>query len=100
MAGGFAGGGVGDAGNVEISARLVESGKDAVADLTGLVDGTFGEEDDNLAVFFVGTLGDEERKREMGAELALKFLGLDLQTSRANDVIFSSDNPKFRIIRR
>ena len=100
MAGGFAGGGVGDAGNVEISARLVETRKDAVADLTCLVDGAFSEEDDNLAEFFVGTLGDEERRREIRAELALEFLGLDFQTTRADDVIFSSDNTKFRIIRR
>ena len=100
MAGGFASGGKGDAGDVEIGARLMELGEDALADLTGFIGGAFGEQDDNLAEFLIGTLGNYIRYAHVGTELTLEFLSLNLQASGADDVVFSSDNPKFRKIRR
>jgi hypothetical protein len=60
VTGGFASGGEGNTGDVNVGSGLVETWEDAFADLAGVVDGAFGEEDNDLTEFGVGTLGDEE----------------------------------------
>ena len=55
VAGGFAGGGEGDVSNVDVGARMVVLGENALADLTSIVNRTFGKEDDDLAEFLIRT---------------------------------------------
>ena len=55
MAGGFAGGGKGDVSNVDVGARMVVLGEDALADLAGIISRTFGEENDDLTEFLFRT---------------------------------------------
>ena len=55
MAGGFAGGGKGDVSDVDVGARMMVLGEDALADLTGIVGRAFGKENDDLAEFLIRT---------------------------------------------
>ena len=55
VAGGFAGGGKGDVSNVDVGARMVVLGEDALADLAGIISRTFGEENDDLTEFLFRT---------------------------------------------
>ena len=86
--------------DMEKGARVVEFRKDAIADLACLIGGALSEEDDDLAEFLIRTLRDDKRFMEVWTKLAFEFFGLNLQTAGADDVVFSSDNPKFRKIRR
>ena len=58
MAGRFACSSERDVSNVKIDARLVELGKNLLTNLTSLVSGAFGEENDNFAKFLIRTLGN------------------------------------------
>ena len=58
MTGGFTCGSERDVRNVKTNARLVEFGKNMLANLTGLVGGTFCEENDDFAKFPIWTLGN------------------------------------------
>jgi hypothetical protein len=44
--------------DVDVGARMVVFGEDTFADLAGIVDGAFGEEDDNLAEFGIRTFSN------------------------------------------
>ena len=92
MAGGFTGGGEGDVSNVDVGARMVVLGEDALADEAGVVGGTFGKENDDLAKFLIRAFGDEEGGREVRTELTLELLGLDLQASGANGVVATTED--------
>jgi hypothetical protein len=56
VTGGFASGGEGNTGDVNVGSGLVETWEDAFADLTGVVGRAFGKEDNNLTEFGVRTL--------------------------------------------
>ena len=92
MAGGFSCSGEGNLSDMEVNARLMEFGKNALADLTGLIGGAFGEEDDSLAEFLIRTLRNNIRYAHVGAQLRLKLFGLNLQTTRTDDVILAAED--------
>ena len=92
MAGGLACFCKGDTSDVEVGARLMETGKDTLAELAGLISRAFGEENDHLAEFLIRTFGDEEGRRKMGTELALELFGLDFEPSRTDDVVATTEN--------
>ena len=75
----------------------MELGKNALADLTGIRDRAFGKEDNDLAEFWIWTLRYNIRCAQMGTELTFELLSLDLQTARADDVVFTTKDPKARV---
>ena len=48
----------GDAVNVDVGTRLMETREDTLANLTGLISRAFGKKDDNLTKFGVGAFCD------------------------------------------
>ena len=86
-AGGFTSGGERDVIDVHVGTGLMKLGQDTRADLAGLVDRPFGEEDDNLAELLIGALCNQIRYAKMGTEPALEFLGLNLETTGADGVV-------------
>ena len=92
MAGGLACFCKGDTSDVEVGARLMETGEDTFAKLAGLISRAFRKEDDHLTEFIIRTSGDEEGRRQMGAELALELFGLDFEPSRTDDVVATTEN--------
>ena len=96
VAGGFAGGGKGDVSNVDVGARMVVLGEDALADEAGVVGGTFGKENDDLTEFLIRAFGDEEGGREVRTELTLEQLGLDLQASGTDGIVATTEDSELR----
>ena len=96
MAGGFTGGGEGDVSNVDVGARMVVWGEDALADEAGVVGGTFGKENDDLTEFLIRAFGDEEGGREVRTELTLEQLGLDLQASGTDGIVATTEDSELR----
>lgn len=92
MAGWFTSGSEGNVGDMEDDARPVELGKDAFADLAGLVRRTLSEEDNNLAKFLIRTLRDDKSIVDEGTKLAFKLFSLNLQTTGADDIVFAAEN--------
>ena len=66
---------------MEIDTGMMVFGKDALADSTGLIDSAFGEQDYCLTEFGIRTFRDKERCLQMGAQLVLHRLYLDLDAS-------------------
>jgi len=91
-AGGFARLREGNMVEVDVGAGLMVFGKDALADFTRLIDGALRQQDDNLAEFRIGALTDQIRYAQVGTELALEFLGLDLQTARADNAVLAAED--------
>lgn len=79
---------------MEIDTGMMIFGKDALADSTGLIDSAFGEQDHRLAEFGIRTFRNEERCLQMGAQLALHRLYLDLDATRADHIILTSQYAK------
>ena len=96
VAGGFTGGGEGDVSNVDVGARMVVLGEDALADEAGVVGGTFGKENDDLAKFLIRAFGDEEGGREVRTELTLELLGLNLQASGTDGIVATTEDSELR----
>ncbi len=92
VTGGFACFGERDAGYMEIGARLMETGENMLADLTGIIGGALGEEDDDLAEFRIGTFGNEEGIGKMRTELTLEFLSLNLETAGTDGIVLTTKN--------
>ena len=61
LAGGLACLSEGDLRYLEIDTGMMVFGEDALADGTGLIDSTFGEQDNDLTKLSIRSLGDEER---------------------------------------
>ena len=55
VAGGFTSSREGDVSNVDVGARMVVLGENALADLTSIVNRTFGKKNDDLAEFLIRT---------------------------------------------
>lgn len=81
-----------DAGYMEIGARLMETGENMLADLTGIIGGALGEEDDDLAEFRIGTFGNEEGIGKMRTELTLEFLSLNLETAGTDGIVLTAED--------
>lgn len=96
VAGRFAGGGEGDVSDVDVGARMVVLGEDALADLTGIVGRTFGKEDDDLTEFLIRTFSYQIRYANVRTELTLELLSLDLQASGADGIVATTENSEMR----
>lgn len=79
---------------MEIDTGMMIFGKDALADSTGLIDSAFGEQHHCLAEFGIRTFRDEERGLQMGAQLALHRLYLNLDATRTDHIILTSQYAK------
>ena len=77
---------------MDIMARLVIAGQDALAHLTGLVDGALGEEHHDLAKLLVRATGNQIRYAKMPAQLTLQLLGLYLDATTADGVVLATQN--------
>jgi len=75
---------------MEIGTGLVVLGKDTLTDLPSLIDGAFREQDDNLPELHIRALAYQIRYTQVGAQLSLQFLGLDLQTARTDNVVLAT----------
>ena len=79
---------------MEIDTGMMVFRKDALADSTGLIDSAFGEQDYCLTEFGIRTFRDKEWCLQMGAQLALHRLYLDLDATRTNHIVFTPQNAK------
>ena len=79
---------------MEIDTGMVVFGENMLTDGARLIDSTFGEQDHCLAEFGIWTFRDEERDLQMGAQLALHRLYLDLDATRADHIVLTSQNAK------
>ena len=79
---------------MEIDTGMMVFGKDALADSTGLIDSAFGEQDHCLAEFGIRTLRNKEWCLQMGAQLALHHLYLDLDATRTDYIVLTSQYAK------
>ena len=77
---------------MEIDTGMMVFGKDALADSTGLIDSAFSEQHHSLTEFGIRTFRDKERCLQMGAQLALHHLYLDLDATRTNHIVFTPQN--------
>ena len=74
---------------MEIGTGMMVFGKDALADCPCLIDSAFGEQDHDLTKLGIRSLGDEERCLQMGMQLALHLLDLNLDASRTDDIVLT-----------
>ena len=80
---------------MDVGTGLMVLWEDALADLPGFIDRTLCQQDNHLAEFGIRALAYQIRYAHVGTELAFYFFRLDLDTSRADDIVFSSHNFKF-----
>ena len=79
---------------MEIDTGMVVFGENMLTDGARLIDSTFGEQDHCLAEFGIWTFRDEERDLQMGAQLALHRLYLDLDATRTDHIVLTSQYAK------
>ena len=77
---------------MEIDTGMVVFGKNALTDFTCLIDSAFGEQDHRLTEFGIRTLRNEERGLQMGAQLTLHRLYLDLDATRTDYIVLTTQD--------
>ena len=77
---------------MEIDAGVMVFGEDAFADDASIGRRTFCDENDNLTKLLIGTFTDDKRCRHVRSQLSLEFFSLDLQATRADDIVLSSED--------
>lgn len=80
---------------MEVGFGLMVFGEDAFADDASIGRRTFCDENDNLTKLLIGTFTDDKRCRHVRTQLSLELFSLDLQTTRANDIVLSSEDTEF-----
>ena len=79
---------------MKIGLRLIIFWKHLGTHPTTLINSTFGEQHHSLAEFGIRTFRDEERGLQMGAQLALHRLYLNLDATRTDHIILTSQYAK------
>ena len=79
----------GNTGDVETQTGLMELGQHTLAHKAGLSSIALSQQHAHLAKLGIGTAGDEERRLQMGPQLALHLLNLNLNATRANNIILA-----------
>ena len=77
---------------VEIDAGVMVFGEDALTDDASIGRRTFCDENDNLTKLLIRTFRDDKRCRHVRSQLSLELFGLNLQTTRADDIVLSSED--------
>ena len=77
---------------MKIGLRLIIFWKHLGTHPTSLINSTFGKQHHCLAKLGIGSLRDEEGRLQMGAQLALQRLYLDLDTTGTDHIILPSQN--------